>query len=186
MNVSINIENNQKQIGAISGALQRKLQQQSFWVNSNNPMGLDWIKAFPKLAFSEIAELTKYVSFSNVGKNLLPTVLFTAFFLLISFLLNWKKKAIKDRLFKIAGYVNTLKNDSHCTRRKPCFGHCYWLYQVRNVFYRLQSDCILIFMIRLRRGVGVTFNLYGGFSQRFIAIGARTVGLSSFRYAAAK
>lgn len=113
LNVSINIENNQKQIGAISGALQRKLQQQSFWVNSNNPMGLDWIKAFPKLAFSEIAELTKYVSFSNVGKNLLPTVLFTAFFLLISFLLNWKKKAIKDRLFKIAGYVNTLKNDSH-------------------------------------------------------------------------
>ncbi|VEI45436.1 potassium efflux protein KefA [Actinobacillus equuli] len=51
LNVSINIENNQKQIDAISSTLQRKLQQQSFWVNSNNPMGLDWIKAFPKLAF---------------------------------------------------------------------------------------------------------------------------------------
>ncbi|WGE66004.1 mechanosensitive channel MscK [Actinobacillus equuli] len=113
LNVSINIENNQKQIDAISSTLQRKLQQQSFWVNSNNPMGLDWIKAFPKLAFSEIAELTKYMSFSNVSKNLLPTALFTGFFLLISFLLNWKKKAIKDRLSKIASQVNTLKNDSH-------------------------------------------------------------------------
>ncbi|WGE89915.1 mechanosensitive channel MscK [Actinobacillus arthritidis] len=113
LNVSINIENNQKQIDAISSTLQRQLQQQSFWVNSNNPMGFDWVKAFPKLAFSEIAELTKYVSFSNVSKNLLPTALFTGFFLLISLLLNWKKQAIKDRLSKIASQVNTLKNDSH-------------------------------------------------------------------------
>ncbi len=113
LNVSINIENNQNQIDSISGALQRKLQQQSFWVNSNNPMGLDWIKAFPKLAISEITELAHYVSFSNVSKNILPTALFTAFFLLISFLLNWKKQAIKDRLSKIASQVNTLKNDSH-------------------------------------------------------------------------
>ena len=113
LNVSINIENNQKQIRSISDTLQRKLQQQSFWVNSNNPMGIEWIQTFPKLAFSEMTELAKYMSFGNAGRNLFTVALFTAFFLLISFLLNWKKSAIKERLSVITGRVNTLKNDSH-------------------------------------------------------------------------
>lgn len=113
LNVSINIENNQKQIQSISDSLQRKLQQQSFWVNSNNPMGMEWVQTFPKLAFSEMAELAKYMSFGNVGRNLFTVALFTVFFLLVSFLLNWKKSAIKERLRVIASRVNTLKNDSH-------------------------------------------------------------------------
>ncbi len=113
LNVSINIENNQKQVSLISKALQRKLQQQSFWVNSNNPMGLEWIKSFPKLAFSEITELTKYVRLSNFKQNLLPTIGFTLVLLLAAFLLNWKKARIKKRLLEIASGVNTLKNDSH-------------------------------------------------------------------------
>ena len=98
---------------AISDALQRKLQQQSFWVNSNNPFDLNWIQSFPSLAFDEISELAKYISFDNVHQNLLQMLVFTIAFLFISFLLNWKKQAIKDRLAFIASRVNTLKNDSH-------------------------------------------------------------------------
>lgn len=113
LNISINIENNQKQSMAISDALQRKLQQQSFWVNSNNPFDLNWIQSFPSLAFDEISELAKYISFDNVHQNLLQMLVFTIAFLFISFLLNWKKQAIKDRLAFIASRVNTLKNDSH-------------------------------------------------------------------------
>ena len=113
LNISINIENNQKQSMAISDALQRKLQQQSFWVNSNNPFDLNWIQSFPSLAFAEISELAKYISFDNVHQNLLQMLVFTIAFLFVSFLLNWKKQAIKDRLAFIASRVNTLKNDSH-------------------------------------------------------------------------
>lgn len=113
LNISINIENNQKQSMSISDALQRKLQQQSFWVNSNNPFDLNWIQSFPSLAFDEISELAKYISFDNVHQNLLQMLVFTIAFLFISFLLNWKKQAIKDRLAFIASRVNTLKNDSH-------------------------------------------------------------------------
>lgn len=113
LTVSINIENNQKQAMAISDALQRKLQQQSFWVNSNNPIDLEWVKAFPSLAFTEISELTQYIGSENIQQNILPMALFTLILLSIAALLNWKKPAIKDRLATISTKVNTLKSDSH-------------------------------------------------------------------------
>ena len=113
LNLSITIENNQRQALAIGDALQRKLQQQSFWVNSNNPIDFAWLKAFPALAFAEIGVLTDYVGIENVQPNLLSTVLFTSIFLLIALLINWKKSSIKDRLASLALRVNTLTNDSH-------------------------------------------------------------------------
>lgn len=113
LNLSITIENNQRQALAIGDALQRKLQQQSFWVNSNNPIDFAWLKAFPALAFAEIGVLTDYVGIENAQPNLLSTVLFTSIFLLIALLINWKKSAIKDRLASLASRVNTLTNDSH-------------------------------------------------------------------------
>ena len=113
LNLSITIENNQRQALAIGDALQRKLQQQSFWVNSNNPIDFAWLKAFPALAFTEVGVLTDYVGIENVQPNLLSTVLFTSIFLLIALLINWKKSAIKDRLASLASRVNTLTNDSH-------------------------------------------------------------------------
>ncbi|WP_288346270.1 mechanosensitive channel MscK [uncultured Haemophilus sp.] len=113
LNLSITIENNQRQALAIGDALQRKLQQQSFWVNSNNPMDFAWLKAFPALAFAEVGVLTDYVGIENVQPNLLSTVLFTSIFLLIALLINWKKSVIKDRLASLASRVNTLTNDSH-------------------------------------------------------------------------
>ena len=113
LNLSITIENNQRQALAIGDALQRKLQQQSFWVNSNNPIDFAWLKAFPALAFAEVGVLADYVGIENVQPNLLSTVLFTSIFLLIALLINWKKSAIKDRLASLASRVNTLTNDSH-------------------------------------------------------------------------
>ena len=113
LNLSITIENNQRQALAIGDALQRKLQQQSFWVNSNNPIDFAWLKAFPALAFAEVGVLTDYVGIENVQPNLLSTVLFTSISLLIALLINWKKSAIKDRLASLASRVNTLTNDSH-------------------------------------------------------------------------
>ena len=92
LNLSITIENNQRQALAIGDALQRKLQQQSFWVNSNNPIDFAWLKAFPALAFAEVGVLTDYVGIENVQPNLLSTVLFTSIFLLIALLINGKNR----------------------------------------------------------------------------------------------
>lgn len=113
LNLAINIEGVQKQLSEIGDALQEKLQQQSFWVKSNNPLNLEWIERFPTLAIKEIREISNYVGFDNLNRNFAPMLSFIALLLSFYFLIIWKKKAIKKRLVSLATGVNTLKNDSH-------------------------------------------------------------------------
>lgn len=113
LTISNQIENNQKQVTAISDSLQQKLQQQSFWVKSNNPIDLTWLKSFPKLAISELSELSAYIGFENLDVNLAPTLVFISLLLVLYALIIWKKAQIKRRLSVIANNVNTLKRDSH-------------------------------------------------------------------------
>ncbi|WP_373766136.1 mechanosensitive channel MscK [Glaesserella sp.] len=113
LNLSNEIELTQQQIVTLSDSLQSKLQQQSFWVQSNNPIDLSWAKEFPKLAIAEISILAKYLGFDNLGQNLPSTAAFIFVLLMIYIILIWKKPVIKTRLATIANQVNTLKNDSH-------------------------------------------------------------------------
>lgn len=113
LNQSNEIDAIQKQIVTISDELQSKLQQQSFWVQSNNPIDLSWLKDFPSLAVLEIAELTKYTGFEGVKENFYSVILWIIGFLLVYGVIRWKKADIKARLAQIAAQVNTLKSDSH-------------------------------------------------------------------------
>lgn len=113
LNLSNEIEITQQQIITISDELQNNLEQQSFWVKSNNPIDLDWLENFPKLVVLQVAELTRYLGFDNLSDNLLPTFAFVFTLLVIFAVIRWKKTAIKHRLSVLAEQVNTLKNDSH-------------------------------------------------------------------------
>ena len=57
LNLLINIELNQLQVQTISDALQNKLQQQSFWVKSNNQMDLDWFKNLPSALTFQLRDI---------------------------------------------------------------------------------------------------------------------------------
>lgn len=112
LDTSIIIENNQKQVRAISSELQTKLHQQSFWVKSNNPLYSSlWYSNFISLAFDEITELSNYIGFDNILSNLPLAVSFFLILLAIYAVIIWKKKSIKQRLSKLAEQVKT-KNDS--------------------------------------------------------------------------
>ncbi|MGY4678296.1 mechanosensitive channel MscK [Ursidibacter arcticus] len=113
LNLSNEIESIQHKVIELSDSLQDKLQQQSFWVQSNNPIDLFWLETFPKLALKEISELTQYIGFENIKQNLPSKLAFILTLLLLYGLIIWKKPAIKQRLAKLASQVNTLKNDSH-------------------------------------------------------------------------
>lgn len=47
LNLAISLELTQQRITQISDQIQAQLDQQSFWVRSNNPINLDWLKALP-------------------------------------------------------------------------------------------------------------------------------------------
>ncbi|TCP97670.1 potassium efflux system protein [Cricetibacter osteomyelitidis] len=113
LNLAINVDLNQQQVLSISDALQAKLQQQSFWVKSNSPIDLDWVKSFPNLALWEFKELSKTFDLSQITQNLFSLIAIGALLLFTYMLIIWEKSAIKARLEVLATYVNTLKNDSH-------------------------------------------------------------------------
>ncbi|MDH2924022.1 potassium transporter KefA [Nicoletella semolina] len=113
LNLANQIETTQQRIITISDTLQNKLQLQSFWVQSNGPIVLSWLENFPKLAISQVTELTKYIGFNPINQNIFSSLSFTLVLLLLYGIIIWKKPAIKQRLTALSSQVNTLKNDSH-------------------------------------------------------------------------
>ncbi|MDY4593692.1 MAG: mechanosensitive channel MscK [[Pasteurella] aerogenes] len=112
LNLAINIELNQQQVTAISDSLQSKLQQQSFWVRSNAPIDMDWVKSFLTNVSFELKEITAQINFTNWQENLVPAMALIMILLLIAGLIVWRKPNIKQRLSEINGKVSTLTSDS--------------------------------------------------------------------------
>lgn len=113
LNTAISIDSIQGQVNQISDTLQNKLQQQSFWVKSNNPLNLDWVEEFPVLAIKEVREISPYLGFDNLNRNFAPMLSVISVLLLFYIFILRKKPAIKQRLSLLASKVNTLKSDSH-------------------------------------------------------------------------
>ncbi|HDR1876292.1 TPA: mechanosensitive channel MscK [Pasteurella multocida] len=112
LNLVINIELNQKQVALISDQLQSKLQQQSFWVKSNAPMDVDWVKQFLPAVQVQVTEIIKQIDFSNWREDLVPAALIIALLLVFTFLIQLQKAKIKQRLTNINQKINTLTSDS--------------------------------------------------------------------------
>ena len=112
LNFAISLELTQQQITQISDQIQSKLDQQSFWVKSNNPINLDWIKKLPMSLKAQFAGIGKKIGFPTNFDNL-PYLLTYVFILFVIGGLIFKfKELIKQRLSVINGEINTLRSDS--------------------------------------------------------------------------
>ncbi len=112
LNLAISLELTQQQITQISDQIQSKLDQQSFWVKSNNPINLDWIKKLPMSLKAQFDGIGKKIGFPTNFDNL-PYLLTYVFILFVIGGLIFKfKESIKQRLSVINGEINTLRSDS--------------------------------------------------------------------------
>ena len=112
LNLAISLELTQQQITQISDQIQSKLDQQSFWVKSNNPINMDWIKNLPMSLSTQFDGIAKKLGFPNDFNNL-PYLLTYVFILVVIGGIIFKfKPAIKHRLGLINGQINTLRSDS--------------------------------------------------------------------------
>lgn len=112
LNLAITIELNQQQVRLISDDLQQKLQQQSFWVKSNNPIDWDWLAEFPKLALNQVKNISNNIDMTHLSRNLLPMLAFVSFLSLIAGLIYSQKRKLQAWLAKINSQVGTLNADS--------------------------------------------------------------------------
>ena len=112
LNLAISLELTQQQITQISDQIQSKLDQQSFWVKSNNPINLDWFKKLPMSLKAQFDGVGKKIGFPTNFDNL-PYLLTYVFILFVIGGLIFKfKESIKQRLAVINGEINTLRSDS--------------------------------------------------------------------------
>lgn len=112
LNLAISLELTQQQITQISDQIQSKLDQQSFWVKSNNPINLDWFKKLPMSLKAQFDGIGKKIGFPTNFDNL-PYLLTYVFILFVIGGLIFKfKESIKHRLSVINGEINTLRSDS--------------------------------------------------------------------------
>ena len=112
LNLAISLELTQQQITQISDQIQSKLDQQSFWVKSNNPINLDWFKKLPMSLKAQFDGIGKKIGFPTNFDNL-PYLLTYVFILFVIGGLIFKfKESIKQRLAVINSEINTLRSDS--------------------------------------------------------------------------
>ena len=112
LNLAISLELTQQQITQISDQIQSKLDQQSFWVKSNNPINLDWFKKLPMSLKAQFDGIGKKLGFPTNFDNLQYLLAYVFILFVIGGVILKFKNAIKQRLAVINGEINTLRSDS--------------------------------------------------------------------------
>ncbi|CAI2485223.1 mechanosensitive channel MscK [Serratia plymuthica] len=109
---SISLQINQQQLTSVYSSLQDTLTQQIFWVNSNKPIDLAWLKALPGAVKDQIAALDFKLDTGKMLQGGLNALVFLIPMLILIALLRWRYKLIDTHLQKLANDVGQLKRDS--------------------------------------------------------------------------
>lgn len=112
LNLAISLELTQQRITQISDQIQAKLDQQSFWVRSNNPINLDWLKALPTSLDIQFSGMLKHLGFPTNFDNLPYLLSYVLILIIIGGAIFKFKPTIKQRLALINSEINTLRSDS--------------------------------------------------------------------------
>ena len=112
LNLAISLELTQQQITQISDQIQAKLDQQSFWVKSNNPINLAWFKNLPMSLGEQLEGISKKLGFPSNFDNLPYLLTYVAILVLIGGIIFRFKTFIKQKLASINSEINRLRTDS--------------------------------------------------------------------------
>ncbi|MDX7991184.1 mechanosensitive channel MscK [Xenorhabdus littoralis] len=110
--LAISLQMDQQQLLDVTESLEKTLVQQIFWVNSNKPMNLVWLKSLPELIQGELVHLNISLSFSALITGLKNSIHFVIPLVLVGLFLRWQTKGINDQLQKIADEVGQFRRDS--------------------------------------------------------------------------
>ncbi|EHO48761.1 mechanosensitive channel MscK [Haemophilus sp. oral taxon 851] len=112
LNLAISLELTQQQITQISDQIQSKLEQQSFWVKSNNPINLDWFTELPRAFIAQVDGIVKKIGLPTNYSNLPYLLMYCLGLFVVGGAIFKFKYRIKQRLSKINGEINRLKYDN--------------------------------------------------------------------------
>ncbi|MGE8408374.1 MAG: mechanosensitive channel MscK [Pseudomonas sp.] len=112
LNESITLQLNQKQLLSTAQNLRGTLDEQMFWIPSNKPLDIEWLRSVPERLQKQVASLPWGAGISELADGLLERpLLFTPLLLLIGALL-WRRKDLYAQLSKVHNDVGHFKRDS--------------------------------------------------------------------------
>jgi potassium efflux system protein len=112
LNESITLQLSQRQLKTTAEALRATLDEQMFWIPSNKPLDLEWIKSVPRLLERQIAELPWGANLRQLGAGLTERpLLFLPLLLLIAVLL-WRRGYLYRKLRELHQDIGHFKRDS--------------------------------------------------------------------------
>ncbi|BCD85125.1 potassium transporter KefA [Pseudomonas solani] len=112
LNESITLQLNQKQLQSTSQALRATLEEQMFWIPSNKPLDLSWIKNAPHYLQRQLADVPWGSGLAELGEGLVDRPwLFVPLLLMIGALL-WRRSWIYAKLTDLHQDIGHYKRDS--------------------------------------------------------------------------
>jgi len=112
LNESITLQLNQKQLKTTAETLRATLDEQMFWIPSNKPLDLEWIKSVPRLLERQIAELPWGSNLRQLGAGLTERPLLFLPLLLLIALLLWRRGYLYRKLAELHQDIGHFKRDS--------------------------------------------------------------------------
>ncbi|RZV00340.1 UNVERIFIED_ORG: potassium efflux system protein [Serratia quinivorans] len=178
---SISLQINQQQLTSVNTSLRDTLTQQIFWVNSNKPVDLAWLKALPGAVKDQIAALDFKIDIGKMLQGGLNSLVILIPLLLLLGLLRWRYKLIDNHLQKLANDVGQLKRDSQLHTPKAIIltllkvlpgsalllGAGFWCYRadigLSDFIWALSQQLAMFWLV-----FGFTYRLLarGGISER--------------------
>ncbi|MGK8709446.1 mechanosensitive channel MscK [Metapseudomonas otitidis] len=112
LNESITLQLNQKQLATTAQALRNTLEEQMFWIPSNKPLDLAWLKGAPQHLKAQLAELPWGEGVTELWEGLVDRPwLFIPLLLLIGALL-WRRGWLYSKLNDLHRDIGHYKRDS--------------------------------------------------------------------------
>ncbi|NER60111.1 mechanosensitive channel MscK [Pseudomonas sp. MAFF212428] len=112
LNESITLQLNQKQLLSTAQNLRGTLDEQMFWIPSNKPLDVEWLRSVPERLQKQVVSLPWGSGINELADGLTQRpLLFLPLLLLIGALL-WRRKYLYARLSKVHQDVGHFKRDS--------------------------------------------------------------------------
>jgi potassium efflux system protein len=112
LNQSITLQLNQKQLLDTANALRATLDEQMFWIPSNHPLNLEWLKNAPSLLHRQMVDLPWLDNLNQLGAGLIERPLLFLPLLLVIALLLHKRTFLSGKLSELHRDIGHFKRDS--------------------------------------------------------------------------
>ncbi|MGP0171782.1 mechanosensitive channel MscK [Pseudomonas sp. NCHU5208] len=112
LNESITLQINQKELQSTASSLRATIDEQMFWIPSNKPLDLDWLKLVPYQLQRQLAEIPWAIAISELGAGLIERPLVFLPLILLCAVILWRRQYLLGKLGELHADIGHYKHDS--------------------------------------------------------------------------